>query len=246
MASNRSKRPRNPEYLVRAVHRIFGKACLQCGTERPTAVMAHIRNWSTTRQDTAADFPAPLSAAFLKTLRAKLKEPPTGAQPDLDRLIYEDSYSRFHDLGNVLPLCPNCHALLDGPQYDELVEGDVLALRDDAVRGPEVLARAIDFVRAELRGRPNRCTCALDTDDNRQRKHSFRADLMALGAPLAWIANGVARSLDLGETALVVDSASRRQHYHVALDAGTVGLCLGAAANCPQKFRTPAAPAAVR
>ncbi|MFE7951570.1 HNH endonuclease [Streptomyces sp. NPDC057426] len=245
MASNPNKRPRNPEYLVQAVHRIFGQACLRCGTDRPTAVMAHIRNWPTTRQDTAADFPPPLPPTVLKKLRAKLQKPPTGAQPDLDRLIYEDSLSRFHDLGNVLSLCPNCHALFDGPQYDELVEEDVLALRDDAVRRPEVLGRAIDFVQAELRGRPNRCTCALDANDGRRHKHSYRTDLIALGAPLSWIANGFALGLDLGDPALVVESVSRRQHYHVALDAGTVRLCVGAAADCPQKPRTPAAPEAV-
>ncbi|MEU3657451.1 hypothetical protein AB0E67_32710 [Streptomyces sp. NPDC032161] len=51
-------------------------------------------------------------------------------------------------LGNVVPLCPNCHTLFDGP-YGEVDEAEIRALCDETARRPEVLVHVIDFIRAE-------------------------------------------------------------------------------------------------
>lgn len=98
------------------------------------------------------------------------------------------------------------------------------------MRRPEVLIRMTDFIRAELRGRPNRCT---DENEDGKRKHTHHTDLMALGAPLRWIANGYARALDLGNPQFIIEGADG-SHHHVALDQGMLDLCLADVRDCAQ------------
>ncbi|MER6253560.1 HNH endonuclease [Streptomyces sp. NPDC001584] len=221
-------RPKNPDYLLRAVRRIFGTACLRCGTSRPHAEMAHIRDWPMVRKEGHEPFKG-LLASIVGTQRTSGAGQPT-KRPDLAKLAYEHTYGLFHDLGNVLPLCPNCHTLFDGKSYPEVTEADILAARDDAVRRPEVLAKVIDFIRDELRGRPRRCT---HRDEHGRQKHTHRSDIMALGAPLSWVARGFAAGLDLGNRTLVVDCISGLQHHRVDLAQGALTLCVGPIEACP-------------
>ncbi|MEV7020056.1 hypothetical protein [Streptomyces sp. NPDC093991] len=201
-------RPSNPDVLLRAVRKIFGEACLACGTTRPRPEMAHIRNWPTIRQDAAG----------------KLERLP-------DRFTHiaeQRRYSLFHHLGNVVPLCPNDHTLFDG-NYPELDEPKVRALRDVALRRPDVLARVIEFICDELWGRPNRC---VHKDADGRREHTRATDLMALAVPLSWVQNGFRLGLDLGDPQLVVDCSSGTQHYHVTLDQAVVDHCAGHSRQC--------------
>ncbi|MGW1976662.1 HNH endonuclease [Streptomyces sp. NPDC001889] len=201
-------RPSNPDVLLRAVRKIFGEACLECGTTRPRPEMAHIRNWPTIRQ--AAE--------------NKLE----GLPARLAHIAEQHRHSRFHHLGNVVPLCPNHHTLFDG-DYPEFDEQRVRGLRDEALRRPDVLARVIDFIRDELRGRPNRC---VHKDADGRREHARATDLMALAAPLSLVMNGYRLGLDLGDPQLVVDCASGALHYHVALDQQSVDDCTGRSGQC--------------
>ncbi|MFB7454867.1 HNH endonuclease [Streptomyces sp. NPDC056194] len=207
-------RPKNPEVLLRAVRKIFGEACLVCGETRPRPEMAHIRDWPETRQ--AAE--------------SKLEKLP-------DKFVHvaeRHRHSLFHHLGNVVPLCPNHHTLFDG-DYPELDEHKVRALRDAALHRPDVLDRVIDFIRAELKGRPNRC---IHKDADGHREHPRATDVMALAVPMSWVQDGFRQGLNLGDSQLVVDSASGTQHYHVALDQGVVDLCVGSSRECPQAAAT--------
>ncbi|GGZ89719.1 hypothetical protein GCM10010371_57000 [Streptomyces subrutilus] len=221
-------RPKNPDYLLRAVRRIFGAACLRCGTSRPRAEMAHIRDWPMVRKEGHEPFKGLLTST-VGAQRSSSTGPST-KKPDLAKLAYEHTYSLFHDLGNVLPLCPNCHTLFDGKSYPEVTKADILAVRDEAVRRPEVLARAIDFIRAELRGRPRRCT---HRDEHGRQEHTHRSDIMALGAPLLWVSRGFSAGLDLGNPTLVVECVSGLQHHRVDLAQGALNLCVGSIRVCP-------------
>lgn len=234
-------RPKNPDYLLRAVHRVFGEACLRCGTARPRAVMAHIRDWRKIREKAHKQmWGTPLPPETVERLQQKGVKLVEGMTPDLARVTHEHRYGLFHDLGNVLPLCPNCHALFDGTAYSEVTEADIRALRDDAVRQPEVLSRVIDFIRRELRGRQGRCT---HKDEDGVKEHTHRTDIMALGAPLSWVANGYAAGLDLGNPTFVVECVSGLQHHHVDLARGALNLCLGPISACPDTTRPPVAEA---
>ncbi|GGP56284.1 HNH endonuclease [Streptomyces sindenensis] len=201
-------RPSNPDVLLRAVRKIFGEACLECGTTRPRPEMAHIRNWPTIRQ----------------TAEGKLE----GLPDRFAHVAEQHRHSLFHHLGNVVPLCPNHHTLFDG-DYPEFDEHKVRALRDEALRRPDVLTRVISFICDELRGRPNRC---VHKNADGRRKHTRATDFMALAVPLTWVMNGFSQGLDLGDPQLVVDCASGAQHYHVALDQGVVDHCAGHSSQC--------------
>ncbi|MCW7991145.1 hypothetical protein XF35_39540, partial [Streptomyces platensis subsp. clarensis] len=158
-----------------------------------------------------------------KVVTTKMK----GSVPETEKftkVIDEYTYSLFHNIGNVLPLCPNCHALFDGAKYTESDEREIRQLRDEAVRQPEVLEQAIAYIRAELAGRTNRCS---HKDEAGDRLHTRRTDTSALGAPLTWVMNGFRRGLDLGDPNIVVNTATPGQHYHVALDRGSVDQCFG-------------------
>jgi hypothetical protein len=208
--AKRGDRPDNPDVLLRAVRKIFGEACLVCGETRPRPEMAHIRNWRET----------------CRAAEGELEKLPD----KLAHVAEQIRHGRFHHLSNVVPLCPNHHTLFDG-DYPELDEHKVRALRDEALRRPDVLARVIDFIRDELRGRPNRC---IHKDADGRRKHTRATDGMALDTPLAWVQNGFQQGLDLGDPRLVIDFASGTQHYHVALDQRVVDLCLGHSHECTQ------------
>ncbi|WP_328843013.1 HNH endonuclease [Streptomyces sp. NBC_00258] len=207
MARN-GDRPNNPDVLLRAVRKIFGGACLACGTTRPRPEMAHIRNWPTIR----------LAA------ESKLE----GLPDRFAHIAEQHRHGLFHHLGNVVPLCPNHHTLFDG-NYPELDEHKVRALRDAALCRPDVLARVIDFIRDELSGRPNRC---VHKDENGRREHTRATDLMALVVPLSWVQSGFRLGLDLGDPQVVVDCASGTQHHHVALDQAVVDTCVGHSRQC--------------
>ncbi len=128
------KRPETPAYLRQAAYRVFGEQCLRCLGSRPIEV-AHIVNWPACR------------------LQAGL--PVNGLQPPSDWREGE-ALRLFHDLGNVLPLCPNCHTIYDGIAYEDVDESQICGYRDRAVLRHDVLAQLIDFVGIELSGRPNR------------------------------------------------------------------------------------------
>ncbi|MFD9078280.1 HNH endonuclease [Streptomyces erythrochromogenes] len=238
--ARRNDRPQNPEYLLRAVRRIFGEACLLCGISSPRAEMAHVRDWPTVR----AEGHAPFERLLTSTVGAQRTSKTQPTKPaDVDKIADQHTYSLFHDLGNVLPLCPNCHTLYDGKDYPEVTEKEVLAARNSAVRQPEVLTQAIRFIEDELRGRPRRCT-HLDKDG--RREHTYRSDVMALSAPLSWVASGFAAGLDLGDPMLVVECASRLEHHHVDLAHTTVDLCIGPIRACPDLGRHPVADGGAR
>ncbi|MEV7445716.1 HNH endonuclease [Streptomyces sp. NPDC091204] len=237
MARRDDVRPQNPDFLTRAVRQIFGAACLRCGTDRPRAVMAHIHDWPKIRETAQEQIwgtpPPPETIEGLRQVAVKQSE---DTSPALARMTQEHRYSLFHDLGNVLPLCPNCHALFDDKSYPEVTEAEIRALRDDAVRRPEVLVRVIDFIHAELRGRVGRCT---HEDENGNKEHTHRTNIMALGSPLTWVMNGYAAGLDLGVRAFVVACRCKTQHHHVALDQGAIDLCVAPLRDCKKLGRVP-------
>ncbi|WP_406514533.1 hypothetical protein OG851_42515 (plasmid) [Streptomyces sp. NBC_00161] len=108
-------------------------------------------------------------------------------------------------------------------------ETEILAARDSAVRRPEVLTEVIRFIRDELRGRPCRCT---HRDEQGRHEHTNWSDIMALGAPLSWVARGFAAGLDLGNPTLVVECISGFQHHRVDLAQGALDLCVGPIRAC--------------
>jgi hypothetical protein len=142
----------------------------------------------------------------------------TGRKPP-EGWLYEEAVRYFHDLGNVLPLCPNCHGLYDGIHYTDITECEIRRYRDDAVQQPETLARLIDFVGVELSGRPNRCTHKVAG----RRKHSRTVNLAACTWPLIWIARGYELGVLTDNPHLTVNSAGAG-HYHVRLDTTEIRL----------------------
>ncbi|WNF31093.1 HNH endonuclease [Streptomyces sp. C11-1] len=201
-------RPKNPDALLRAARKVFGTACLAWGTTRPRPELAHICDWPTVRLATESAV--------------------RGIPERIAHVGKQHRRSTFHDLGNVVPLCPNHHTLFDG-NYPEFDVDTVLALRDAALRNPEVLLRVVDVIIDELRGRPNRWIGAAADGC---RKYNRATDLTALITLLSWVRKGFGLGLELGEPHLVVDCVSGGQHYHVALDHGAVDHCAGDSSQC--------------
>ncbi|MGQ0631493.1 MAG: HNH endonuclease [Sporichthyaceae bacterium] len=198
-------RPPTPEYLREATFRMLGMRCLRCGTVRPLEV-AHIMDWPT------------CVAAASKQINGM--EPPADWRMGV-------ALQSFHNLGNVLPLCRNCHGLYDGRQHEDVTECEIRGYRDAAVREAGALARLIDFVGTELHGRPNRCTHMIDG----RREHSHMVDLQACAWPLIWLAQGYRDGALAGDPHLVVPSAGAG-HHHVHLDTTTIALCGSPLAEC--------------
>jgi hypothetical protein len=193
-------RPSTPKFLATATYRMFGEACLRCETDRPLEV-AHILDWP--------------------TCVARAGQSRSGTTPPRD-WHYDVAVDNFHNLGNVLPLCKNCHGLYDGPRYTDVTECELRRYRDAAVRRPEVLARLIDFIGIELSGRPGRCTHRIDG----KRQHSHMVDTRAVMTPLRWIADGYESGVLTDEPHMIV-SNSGGWHFHVHLDHATVAHCAG-------------------
>jgi hypothetical protein len=68
----------------------------------------HIRNWPACRDR-------------VETETAGLVLPATWSET-LEQKRGRMAYGRFHDLGNVVPLCANCHTPFDGRRYDDVRE----------------------------------------------------------------------------------------------------------------------------
>ncbi|WP_157902900.1 HNH endonuclease [Streptomyces jeddahensis] len=199
------ERPGNPEYLRQATFRIFGEQCLRCGERRPLE-MAHIMNWP-------------------RCVAVAGKEVNGIAPPEAWH--YGEALRHFHHLGNVLPLCANCHTLYDGVQWEDVTEAEVRGYRDAAVQEPDVLSRLINFVGTELSGRPNRCTHKVDG----KRKHSHAVDVNSCVWPLTWIAQGYELGLITEKPNLIV-SADSAVHYHVLLTTTEIRMCTGEVSRC--------------
>ena len=141
---------------------------------------------------------------------------------------YGQAVSRFHHLGNVLPLCANCHTLYDGVQWEDVTETEIRGYRDAAVRKPEVLSRLIEFVGTELSGRPNRCTHKIDG----KQKHSHAVDVEACVWPLIWISQGYQQGLVTEDPNVIVESGDSGFHYHVSLTTTEISMCSGELSEC--------------
>jgi hypothetical protein len=204
------ERPSNPEYLRNATFRIFGEQCLRCGKNRPLE-MAHIINW-----------PRCVTIAG---------EEINGAAPP-EAWHYAEAVRHFHHLGNVLPLCANCHTLYDGEQWEDVTESEIKGFRDTAVQETGVLLRLIDFVGTELSGRPNRCTHKVDG----KRKHSHAVDVDSCVWPLIWISQGYELGLICEEPNLIVPTGPEA-HYHVPLSTPQIRMCTAELSDCRQKGR---------
>ncbi|WP_137989746.1 HNH endonuclease signature motif containing protein [Streptomyces vilmorinianum] len=202
----RPERLKTPKYLVAATYRMLGTRCLRCDLDRPLEV-AHIVDWP---------------SCF-----ASAGEEIDGLAPP-EAWHYAEAISRFHDLGNVLPLCCNCHTLYDGKQYTDVTESEIRGYRDAAVRKPEALSRLIDFVGTELRGRPGRCIHKVGS----RREHTHTADPVACSWPLTWISQGYELGLVAEDPNLIVMSAECGFHYHVPLTTTEIRMCSGELSEC--------------
>ncbi|WP_405832477.1 HNH endonuclease [Streptomyces sp. NBC_00105] len=205
------ERPDNPEYLRQASFHIFGEQCLRCGAVRPLE-MAHIMNWP-------------------KCVAAAGEEIDGIAPPEAWH--YGAAVSYFHHLGNVLPLCANCHTLFDNMQYEDVTEAEIKGYRDDAVRKPETLTRLIDFVGTELSGRPGRCTHKIEG----KRKHSHVVDVEACMWPLMWISQSYEKGPVTDDPKMIVKSRDSGFHYHVPLTTTEISMCSGELSECSQGVR---------
>ncbi|MEV0035202.1 HNH endonuclease [Streptomyces sp. NPDC050804] len=205
------ERPGNPEYLRQATFRMFGERCLRCGESRPLE-MAHIANWP--------------KCVILAGEKIDGVAPP-------DEWHYGAAVGHFHHLGNVLPLCANCHTLYDGEQYTDVTESEIRDYRDAAVRQPDVLARLIDFVGTELSGRPGRCTHKVDG----KRKHSHAVDAEACAWPLMWISQGYEQGLVTDDPNMIVLLRDSGFHYHVPLTTTEISMCSGELSECGRGVR---------
>jgi hypothetical protein len=202
------ERPENPEFLIKATFRLFGEACLRCGEPRPLE-MAHVAGWP--------------ECVALAGAEVNGMKPPRDWQ-------YAVAVSSFHNLGNVVPLCCNCHTLFDIDRYPDVTTCDIVSLRDAAVQQPRVLAHLIDFVGTELRGRPNRCVHK--TADGK-RQHSHQIDELAALIPMPWIAAAHRwGDLTANPHMIVTGRTNDGWHHHVRLDLGAITHCSGALDAC--------------
>ncbi|MFC7245229.1 tetratricopeptide repeat protein [Catellatospora aurea] len=203
--------PPAPAHLIEAVYEIFGRRCLLCAAERPLNV-AHLIN----RRD-ARHLAQRTVQGFNPEQRATLEARTTSWHPGAVRRNAERYH---HNLGNMVPLCANCHTLLDGTKYHDVTEDQVIRRRDAALNTPEVLRRVIGFVRAEMSGRPNRCDCAAF---GRQR-HSRTVDPDVLSAPIGWLSRGYRRGVIADDPYVI--SAPRTHCWDWLLDHLHLGLPL--------------------
>lgn len=200
------KRPDNPQFLIEATYRIFGAACLRCGVERPLD-MAHILDW-------------PKCEAFAGEQIEGMK-PPRGWH-------YAVALETFHNITNVVPLCPSCHRLLDQKKYVDVTECGILELRNEAIKRPDVLARVIDFVGTELSGRPNRYKRKMEDG---KVKYSPMADTFGALMPLSWVADAYQAGI-LTDNPHMVVRENDGWHSHVRLEHGSISHCCGSLEDC--------------
>lgn len=151
------ERPNTPKYLRQATFEMFGRKCLLCEWKRQLKV-AHIHDWPTCRERAG--------------LSVNVRPAPPGWH-------FDAAKDMFHNLGNVVPLCPTHHDWLDDKSDLELTGDDVRRVRDDVVRRPETLRCLIDFVCTELWGRPSGVG----------GQHAFKTDMYGCTAPQIWIRN---------------------------------------------------------
>ncbi|MFC1438465.1 HNH endonuclease signature motif containing protein [Streptacidiphilus sp. N1-10] len=185
---------------------MLGDRCLRCGLERPLEV-AHIIEW-------------PRCFAIAG-------EEIDGQKPPRE-WHYGEAVRHFHHLGNMLPLCSNCHTLFDGKQYPEVTEEQIRALRDAVVKKPETLLRLIEFIGEELSGRPGRCTHNVDG----KRKHSHAVDVTACTWPLIWLSESYKLGTITDNPNLLIEPSGGGYHYHASLDTGTISLCSARVSDC--------------
>jgi hypothetical protein len=202
------KRPETPAYLRQAVYRVFGKYCLRCLITRPIEV-AHINDWPTCRLQAGL----PIDDLL----------PPTDWRES-------EALRLFHDLGNVLPLCPNCHTLYDGSEYEDVDESEIRGYRDSAVLRTDVLTELIDFVGIELSGRPNRCSHKVAG----KRVHARVADPNAVLWPLIWISHGYEQKALVEDPRMIVPTGDG-WHVHVNLDGAGFRHCAGQLGVCDRQ-----------
>ena len=198
-------RPRTPEYLRDAAFEVFGRLCLRCALDRPLKV-AHLVDW-------------PRCRAIASRPVGRIKAPDWYAEPR--------ALALFHNLGNVVPLCSNCHELYDSPKEEDVDEAEIRGFRDAALRRSDVLRRALDYVVAELTARPGRCRHLVDG----RRSHSHQVDLTGCMHPLSWIADGYAAGVLSDHPEIVVVSAGG-SHHHVRLDRGELMGCGASLDDC--------------
>lgn len=121
------RRPRTPDYLRTFVHDLYRGRCLRCGTTRPLAV-AHLLNWPTVRRHIN-----------------------TNATPAWTPQVREQfAFWQFHQPGNVVLLCCNCHTLLDNPKVTDVTLAGIVALRDAVRADPGFGDRVRRFVCREM------------------------------------------------------------------------------------------------
>ncbi|MFI6275957.1 HNH endonuclease [Streptomyces sp. NPDC050988] len=203
------ERPKTPQYLVDSTYRLLGSRCLRCDVDRPLEV-AHIMDWPKCVAVAGEGF---------------------AAAPD--GWHYAEALRHFHHVGNMLPLCANCHALYDGSRYADVTECEIRSYRDTAVRRPEILSRLIDFVGTELSGRPNRCAHRVSG----KRMHSRAADVGACTWPLIWISKGYELGLIDDNPKMLVVTNGDVFHDHVCLRTTAVSSCSGDLSECRQGSR---------
>lgn len=203
-------RPETPQYLIEACFWIFEERCFRCKIDRPLDV-AHIENWPTCRE--------------------RAGRPVAGFSPPAD-WHYGQALTEFHHIGNVLPLCKNCHGLYDGPQYPDVTEEEIRSYRDAAVKLPDVLGRLIDFVGIELYGRPNRC--GHRDDETKKRQHSHVVDTVATRWPMIWIGDAYREGTLTGDPRMTVITADG-SHHHVHFGQMSVGTCGACCVPCCAK-----------
>ena len=162
---------RRPAYLREAVIQIFGEQCRNCGVDRPIEV-AHIDNWLTCRE-------------------AVSEGPVTGRAAEIVRELALD---RFQDLGNMLPLCANCHRIYDSCRWSDITRRDVVQARDRALTEAGVVRRTINFLEAEVGGRPNRIRVGVT--EQKIRPGAFPAFFLTPGQWLKQARDGGVVELD--------------------------------------------------
>lgn len=133
------RRPDLPDRLRKFVEALYDHQCIRCKVDRPLEC-AHINNLPEVRAYVAAVTASP--------------DTPMVLQP-------EDANWLFHQGLNVVLLCPNCHTLYDQPKYADVTAGDIVRLRDCALRTERAAVLLRDYMCRMFQGKesgrgPNR------------------------------------------------------------------------------------------
>ncbi|WP_412538508.1 HNH endonuclease [Longispora sp. K20-0274] len=216
------QRLKTPKLLVDLAYQVFGHRCLIC-PEDWSLEIAHIDDWKKTKASVDADV-----SKALKT---------EGALPSRHWVTLV--HDRFHNLGNVVPLCTNCHTKFDHGHPDYPAER-ILDARARALHDREVVRELTAVLLEELAGRRSQCRHRSVTFKRGQRKrlHSIAMNVVDAARMLIWIADAYQTRVITDESRWIVPIGDRDYHLHIDLSAVDIPItCVPGRGTCDPTSR---------